>query len=637
MAKLYPESIAANQKIQESEKQVFEKLSSLDDSYHVFHSLTWNEGRDGECDFIIYNEMKGFIALEVKGGRIDFDGRTWRSVDGDGRVFDIKNPAEQARSSMFAIKKIYEKKFGNAMPGIYTWGVCFFDGNWNDACRTLDLSERNVIDIRGLDKPQIWIENLFKESEARHGVKILSAKDKNSFLSLFNRSLKIPMSISRVIEEQQKRLSTTDVNQDYLLDLFEDKNRIAFQGAAGTGKTWIAMKKAIRLASSDKKVLFLCYNKPLCSFIGEKLADHSNIEVITFHSFATGVIKDFIGGEIELHNCSDSFFGMIRNLAAAGGISSESNEKKETPGRSLELKINGAIYILAGLKSGVNYDDIINSFSGKLPETITGIISMLTPSKEGVDDFSNERLPLSVTYAFESESPHLDKFIYDAMIVDEGQDFHKNWCDTLKYIFDKYRSRIVYLFYDDNQTIFTKQKDLPINGLIAGSGINDHLFKLRDNLRNTRGIHDFAVERSGLGGTSRPADIIGLPPVEENFKNEKSAAVYIGSILEELITENGIMQEQVVILSNRSIENSIFSNEYKAGGFTLVPTGAGKRNNSVKYRTIHQFKGLESDVVILLLHKRHGDVVENEKYLFPELLYVGFSRAKHLLYVVNVE
>jgi len=241
-----------------------------------------------------------------------------------------------------------------------------------------------------------------------------------------------------------------------------------------------------------------------------------------------------------------------------------------------------------------------------------------------------------VTSAFESASGHLEKYMYDAVIVDEGQDFHKNWCDTLKFIFDKYRSRVVYLFYDDNQTIFTKQKNLPITSLITESGLGNHLFRLRDNLRNTLNIHNFAVEKSGLGGTSRSADINGIDPVEVSFKDGKGASDYIANTLEDLITTHGIDQGKVAVLSNRSIENSIFSEESKAGNFSLIATGAGKRNNSVKFRTIHQFKGLESDVVILLLHKRAEDLAESERYLSNELLYVGFSRAKHLLYVVNV-
>jgi len=635
MAHLYPASISNHPDIPESEKQVFEKLGALDDTYHVFHSLTWHDGRDGECDFIIFNELKGFISLEVKGGKIDFDGRTWRSTDSDGQVYIIKNPVEQARTSMFAIKKIYEKKYGTAIPGVYTWGVCFFDGNWKDVHRTLDLSEANVIDIKAMEKPVVWIDKLFKESEGRHGKKILSAKDKSSLLTLFNRSLSIPMSIRRVIEEQQRCLSVTNMNQDYLLDLFEDKNRIAFQGAAGTGKTWIAMKKAERLAAAGKRVLFLCYNKSLCAFLESRLSENENIDVMTFHSFAQSVLRDYISGEIEAHNCAEQFFRLIGALAGAGSRSDQ-KERRESSDKTLQQKINGVIGMMMALQPGADYTSVVDEHGAALPKTILDVISLLLPSSGSAEDFFSDRLPLAVETAFSAESSHLEHYTYDAVLIDEGQDFHKNWCDTLKFIFDKYRSRVVYIFYDDNQTIFTGQKSLPITGLIAGSGLGNHVFKLRDNLRNTQEIHDFAVERSGLGSTAKAAEINGVPPSEERFTNGKSAVVYIGSLLEELLDEHCIEKEQIIVLSNRSIENSIFAEENKAGNYTLVSTGEGKRGNSVRFRTIHQFKGLESDVVILLLHKRGEELEDRDRYLSDELLYVGFTRAKHLLYVVNV-
>jgi len=52
MATLYPPSISDQTGIPESEKQVFEKLALLDDTYHVFHSLTWHDGREVGCDFL---------------------------------------------------------------------------------------------------------------------------------------------------------------------------------------------------------------------------------------------------------------------------------------------------------------------------------------------------------------------------------------------------------------------------------------------------------------------------------------------------------------------------------------------------------------------------------------------------------
>jgi hypothetical protein len=636
MAKLYPLSLAEHSHIPDSEKQVFEKLKNLDDTFHVFHSLTWNSGMDGECDFVIFNELRGFIALEVKGGKIDFDGKVWKSTDTRGITHTIKNPVDQARSSMYALKSLYEKKFSSAIPGVYTWGVCFFDGIWDNLSTTLDLSRKNVIDVNTIEDPQAWLENLFKEKETGHGRKILSHSDKTNFLSLFSRSLSIPMSIARIIEEQEKRLSLTDTCQEYLLDLFEDKNRIAFQGAAGTGKTWIAMKKSERLAGSGKRVLFLCYNNTLCAFIKEKLSSSENTDVMTFHSFAMALLRDFITGEIKESRQADHFLKLIGEIVNTASPQNK-DQDREPSDKTLEDKVRGATGIFMSLPFHPEYKVLVKKYENLLHSSLLDTVSLLLPCEDNTGDFYSERLPLAVETAFTAGSNEIEKYSYDAVIVDEGQDFHKNWCDILKMIFDKYRNRIVYIFYDDNQTIFTGSKSLPITSLIANSGLGNHLFRLRDNLRNTGVIHGFAVNETGLGSTAKGADIDGVPPEVKSYTSAKEAAEYTGSLLSSLIEDHCIDKGKIIVLSNRNIENSIFAENKKAGDFTLVASGEGKRANALRYRTVHQFKGLESNVVLLVIHNRAQEQEEPDRYLSRELLYVGYTRAKHLLYVVNIE
>jgi len=48
-----------------------------------------------------------------------------------------------------------------------------------------------------------------------------------------------------------------------LLDNLAAHNRAAIEGAAGTGKTVLAMEKARRLATTGRRVLLLCFNSPL--------------------------------------------------------------------------------------------------------------------------------------------------------------------------------------------------------------------------------------------------------------------------------------------------------------------------------------------------------------------------------------
>lgn len=637
MAKLYPLSIEQIDSIPDSEKRLFDRFKTLDDSYHIFHSLTWSDRRDGECDFIIFNELKGFIALEVKGGKIDFDGKRWSSLDEKGKFLYIKDPVKQAQDSGRAIRKVYEARFNSVLTGICTWGVCFFDCNRGSGFRTLDIPDANILDFCDSDNISSWVGNLFRVNEDFHGVKKISDAERDNFISLFSRDLHIPLSTKKVIVERQRKLASADLMQEYLLDLFEDKSRVAFQGAAGTGKTWIAMKKAVRLAAAGKKVLFLCNNRYANEVIASKLESYRNIDVMTFHSFANTAIRVYIAAELKRFECEEVFFKCITDLLnEGGGSSSLSARRKLSGGKNLELRVHGALFSLAALTRGENYDTVLSWYEDSLPIDIIDILSILMPDDSGKDNFYNERMSLALAQVFENEHRCLEKYIYDAVIIDEGQDFHINWCDSLKNLVEKYKNRTVYVFYDENQTIFRRQKELPIRELISRSDHNNYIFRLRDNIRNTADIHKFAIEKTGLASTARSLDIQGVAPVEKEFNNSDEAAVYAGSVIGELTGKYKIPHDSIVILSNRSIDNSIFSEKRKAGNINILTSETVLDGDRILFRTIHEFKGLESDVVILILHKGESEFADKSRYLSEELLYVGFTRARNLLYVITV-
>ncbi|HUT76129.1 MAG TPA: nuclease-related domain-containing protein, partial [Polyangia bacterium] len=99
---MFPERLSATADIANSERRVHEALrTTLDDSFVVFHSLTWHgRGRkpDGEVDFLVAHAELGLLVIEVKGGQIAVDpvrGK-WLSKDGRGDVHEIKDPYAQA-------------------------------------------------------------------------------------------------------------------------------------------------------------------------------------------------------------------------------------------------------------------------------------------------------------------------------------------------------------------------------------------------------------------------------------------------------------------------------------------------------------------------------------------------------------
>ncbi len=73
-------------------------LQALPDDYRIYHRKTWYsfDGgvREGEADLLLLHPELGMLVLEVKGGRVAFDGRAgaWTSTDRGGTVHEIKDP-----------------------------------------------------------------------------------------------------------------------------------------------------------------------------------------------------------------------------------------------------------------------------------------------------------------------------------------------------------------------------------------------------------------------------------------------------------------------------------------------------------------------------------------------------------------
>ncbi len=633
MPHLHPPSLDHLDSRFDAEKEIFFRMTALDDSYHVFHSVTWKDSRDGECDLIIFHELKGFIALEVKGGEIKNDGVKWTSKSQKGVVYEIHNPVKQARDAVYAVRRTWEDKYGTALPGHYSWAVCFPDCPWDQSFRTLELPEHAVLSSKGMDDVKSWVERQFAEMEKNHGLKIISSMDKQRFLDLFGNTVSMKLSLNRAIVRQEEELRVTDRMQDYLLDLFDDKERIGFQGAAGTGKTWIAMKKARRLAVEGKSVLFLTYNRQVNDFVSETLGDVESITVKTFHAFAQGIIREYLKDHMVDPGCQKCFFACIDDLAKQVGESSkgenEKNSGKKEP--TIDNKLNGALHFLSTIPEDMTCTDILNDHGANLPAAVRDVMKYLLPDGEG--DYYADRMPLALMSIFEVDQGIRERYHYDALIIDEAQDFHRHWCECLKYLFLEYKDRICYIFYDDNQTIFTNDADLPVTDLIASAGLEDHIFRLRDNLRNTASIHDFAVAKTGKGATARPFEIPGLKPEELTVKGDTAARSAVTAVLKDLIETHGISRDRIAIISNRSMDKSIFADMQVIGGYNITE-GSGARGG-VRFRTIQKFKGLEADVVILVAHHREQD--KDARYLTDEIFYVGYTRAKHLLYVVKVQ
>ena len=205
---------------------------------------------------------------------------------------------------------------------------------------------------------------------------------------------------------------------------------------------------------------------------------------------------------------------------------------------------------------------------------------------------------------------------FDAIVVDEGQDFLEDWWTVLLFALSDPEQGVMYIFFDDNQRVFRSENGLP-EGL--------PVYPLSKNLRNTKSIHKLASmfyeggALAGGGPDGRPVQFI-------RAVGDKAIAREVSRVLHKLIREESIDPGEIAVLVGRSGDKSKLARDGRIGAFHIASYQQGEQEK-VLLESIRRFKGLERLVVVLALLE---DILDS-----PELLYVGLTRAKAHLIVVG--
>mgnify|MGYP003585468206 CR=1 FL=1 len=231
-------------------------------------------------------------------------------------------------------------------------------------------------------------------------------------------------------------------------------------------------------------------------------------------------------------------------------------------------------------------------------------------------DLYDVQVPNALAYAVEILPDR-----YDAIVCDEGQDFREEFWVPLEFLLSDYEKSPLYVFYDDNQNLYSRAGTFPIQ---------DEPFSLSDNCRNTTPIH-MAAYKYYKGLAVNPPDNPGEEIQFDAAEGRGQQASKINARIVDLIARQGVQANEITVL----IADALHKAEYYSLLTRLpLPKPAlwleeGERGkNTVLLDTIQRFKGLESQIVILW----GLDAIDLSKH--SELLYVGMSRAKSLLTIV---
>ena len=281
-----------------SEQSIFMALEGIPDrpDWVVIHSLDLAQnlgGLMGETDFIVFAPGKGILLIEAKSPKyVQYKAGDWfldkvpspnknpfKQIDGARRSirgFLGRHDAlhDEPIARLLWLTSISRHQFENQTPGdmqFFEWEL-----GWREDLRT----PARVIE-KALDEHFGWFSAvnevvLDRESMTPERSKAMSGillQDFKAYQSKDDQKLERRSTEKRLLLEQAA-----------VLDLVETNDHVYFDGAAGTGKSFLLIRAAIRFDRKRKKTLATCWNLLMADELRLMIGNRADIEVHDLNS-----------------------------------------------------------------------------------------------------------------------------------------------------------------------------------------------------------------------------------------------------------------------------------------------------------------------------------------------------------------
>lgn len=283
-----------------SEREVYEFLEKLGEGYVIFHSVQWMKRSSKwkstwkENDFLILHRKLGALVLEVKGGNIEFCNGAFKQTNqatGEEHILSDKkrnDPLSQAIDGIYH----YRRALSNIAHDLDSRfpveaAVWFSSCEIKDKIRNFPIAYREasgaVLGYEAFSRGTRAIYDIFEFYDSKSKVNITDAEfEKIVDMIAADFELITAPGVKRTALEKAFLKLTNE--QTGLLDYISEQNNATIQGAAGTGKTLIAKEAARRFGAEGRKVLFLCFNRMLFSFLSH-MYPYENVTYYNIHTF----------------------------------------------------------------------------------------------------------------------------------------------------------------------------------------------------------------------------------------------------------------------------------------------------------------------------------------------------------------
>ena len=201
---------------------------------------------------------------------------------------------------------------------------------------------------------------------------------------------------------------------------------------------------------------------------------------------------------------------------------------------------------------------------------------------------------------------------YDAIFVDEAQDFSEDLAFLAKSMLrDEQYSRLG-VFYDDVQVV----RDSSFGDAFM---ILTPPFLLHENIRNTANIYNWAMDNTELGTDVIVNPVEGPWPVSEKMNDYRHLEHRLENMFKRFLEDEGLLCSSMVILTEEA--DAFISNFSGSIAKWKLVKEYSDGIDEIKVSSVEDFKGLESDMIVYVHTQKTTD----------NLNYIAYTRARYYL------
>ena len=248
-----------------AERAVWEALrDQLPDEAVLFYSVGLLErDREFEADLVVGWPDTGIAVIEVKGGQVSCQRRQWYQTSGSRRE-PIGSPVTQAQDCRHVLSRLLANCDSPAAHARMVHLVAFPYTAVPAAWSAPDCNRSMVIDSADRGYAADVVRRALREHGGGHAP--LDHAGLGSLVDILEGELAGQASLLSAAAENELRIDQLTRDQTRLLDILRYQRRLKVVGGAGTGKTWLALEQARRLARAGQRVALVCYTRGLARF-----------------------------------------------------------------------------------------------------------------------------------------------------------------------------------------------------------------------------------------------------------------------------------------------------------------------------------------------------------------------------------